>query len=132
MPYTQAQFADLLHKEIISFDRRETLICDGNCRKAWGINNRPRVILTEGDPDDYYFIPDGELCDAPDDPGTYRGGHAKPSAEAGSNRLNKWCSRECERSIALGEGEEFRRPKDFSNRVFNRHSRQREADQAID
>lgn len=68
--------------------------CDGNCRKAWGINTRPRVQLSDNE-DDYAFKPDGDLADAPVDPGTYEGGHAEPmSAE---EFPNKWCVRECER-----------------------------------
>lgn len=80
--------------EIVYFGRRETVSCDGRCEKAWGINSRPRVQLSD-DPDDYVFVGDGELGDAPDDPGTSEGFHKKPNRPT---THNKWCVRECERS----------------------------------
>lgn len=63
-------------KTIMWFGRSAKLFCDGLCGQAWGIN---------------WTGEKGET--APDDPGTYEGGHGK---DAGS--LNKWCARECERS----------------------------------
>jgi hypothetical protein len=93
-----------------------TLACDARCTKAWGINNRPRVRLSE-DPDDYAFLSDDELDVAPEDPGTYEGRDAKPQIP--SERLNKWCARECERSIMLEPLEEGALP-DFSKRVRNK------------
>lgn len=53
------------------------LECDGNCSQAWGINWCGEKIGI-----------------APEDPGTYEGGHAKPT----DKKHNKWCARECERS----------------------------------
>ena len=80
------------------------LICDGNCRKAWGINRRPHTFNSDN-PDDYVFIADSKIGDAPDDPGTYEGGDAKPLFRAA--RLNKWCARECERGTVVDNNEEF-------------------------
>lgn len=108
----------LLVKDIVFFGRPAVLACDGNCRKAWGINGRPRVRLSD-DPDDYAFRSDGELGAAPADPGTYEGGHAKPDPDGGPDRQNKWCARECERSELLEPGASVVL-KDFSRRVRNR------------
>ncbi|MDW9481316.1 hypothetical protein GOB57_21965 [Sinorhizobium meliloti] len=121
MSYDLAQLTDFTFKEI---GRGEIMLCDGNCRKAWGINNRPKIEFSEADPDDYAFLPDGELGEAPEDPGTYEGGHGKPDADAGPNRQNKWCYRECERSMSLDAGEAFRRPPGFSKRLYNKRSRE--------
>ena len=97
-----------------------TLACDGNCRKAWGIENRPKVMLTEdedGGGDDYAFLADGELGDAPDDPGTYEGGDGKPDAQ-GSEAMNRWCARQCERSELVKPGQRVKLH-DFSRRLYN-------------
>lgn len=82
-------------REVIMFGTRRVAFCDGLCSKAWGINNRPRRQLSEHE-DDYVFLGDDELGEAPSDPGTYEGGDAKPTPPV--ERLNKWCVRECERS----------------------------------
>lgn len=107
---------ELLHKNIVYFGKPCVLACDGQCHKAWGINNRPRVYLDDPtgtvypntdhhyppdmedykDEDDYAYLADSELGDAPIDPGTYEGECAKPVEP--HERLNKWCARECERS----------------------------------
>jgi hypothetical protein len=107
----------LISKSILWFGRTATLACDGRCEKAWGINERPELyFMEEGpcaprmletneeprDPDDYVFMPDDSLGIAPEDPGTYEGGHAKPFAgrlnQENAHLMNKWCARECERS----------------------------------
>ena len=105
MPYVKA---------IIYFGQPCALACDGNCGKAWGINNRPRVQLST-DPDDYAFLADGELGDAPTDPGTYEGRDGKPQ---GRDYLNKWCARECERS-AIADQWQLVELRDFSRRLYN-------------
>ena len=91
------------------------LICDAKCHKAWGINNRPEVQLSD-DEDDYAYLSDSELGDAPADPGTYEGEDGKPTSPA--ERLNKWCARECERSRMVDPNQEFELP-DFSKRQYN-------------
>lgn len=105
------------------FDQPMKVACDGNCRKAWGINLRPKIQLTE-DVDDYCFLADGELGDAPDDPGTYEGGHAKPTDA--SHFPNKWCVRECERCAKSkpGESQLPLEVDDYSVRQFNMRWRQ--------
>lgn len=102
-------------KKIVMFGDPCYLHCDGLCKKAWGINSRPMVKLDPDDPDDYYFLADNELGDAPKDPGTYEGGHAKPNDPT---QQNKWCSRECERSTITHPGEPLTLP-DFSVRFYN-------------
>lgn len=80
---------------ITYFGEQMHVACDRQCGKAWGINNRPRVQLSDDD-DDYVFLADGELGEAPANPGTYEGGHPKPLTP--DNFPNRWCVRECERS----------------------------------
>jgi len=75
-----------------------TLVCDGRCMKAWGINNRPKKQLSDHE-DDYVFLADGVLGVAPADPGTAEGGDSKPTTI--DERLNRWCARECERSVFI-------------------------------
>ena len=104
---------------IIKFFRQDAKVCcDGKCNKAWGINNRPKNQLSD-DEDDYEFLADSELGDAPADPGTYEGGHAKPTAI--SQFPNKWCVRECERCnmSSVGESDEPLEVFDFSERRKN-------------
>lgn len=110
----------MLTKQINWFDRLCTLACDGRCDKAWGINNRPRVEFDPNEPDDYAFLADHEVGTAPADPGTYEGGHGKPSAVplVDSARMNKWCSRECERGVVL-EPFEARTLPTFDERRYN-------------
>lgn len=89
--------------------------CDRNCAKAWGINVRPRAQLSD-DPDDYAFLADNELGDAPIDPGTYEGDHAKPLTPDAFP--NKWCVRQCERCGGGRTREDAARP-EFSRRHYN-------------
>lgn len=76
--------------------------CDRRCNKAWGINSRPKAQLSD-DPDDYEFLADSELGEAPVDPGTYEGGQAKPLSPV--LFPNRWCIRECERCAISKTGE---------------------------
>lgn len=85
----------MIKKDIIFFGAPLVLFCDEKCNKAWGICCRPKNQLSEDD-DDYEYLADGELEDAPEDPGSYEGGHGKPCCD--EDKLNKWCCRECERS----------------------------------
>lgn len=81
-------------KKILFFGNECLLICDGKCHKAFGLNNRPRINYDKDNPDDYAFLPDKGVDEAPDDPGTYEGGHSKPP---NPDYMNKWCARACER-----------------------------------
>jgi hypothetical protein len=94
------------------------IACDRNCAKAWGLNNRPKERLSSN-PDDFAFLADSELGEAPADPGTYEGGHAKPLSPDGFP--NKWCVRECER-CAMSKPGQSTHPlalETFESRVFN-------------
>ena len=91
------------------------LMCDGRCDKAWGIQNRPHVQLSE-DEDDIEWLADGELDEEPANPGTTEGEHAKPRNV--SDLLNKWCARECERSVLIDLWEVGTFP-DFTQRIRN-------------
>ncbi len=75
------------------------IVCDGKCEKAWGIATRAALThYPDGAPDK--FVPDADLGTAPADPRTYEGDDAKPVSP--SERLNKWCIRECERGQMYG------------------------------
>ena len=93
--------------------------CDEKCEKAWGLNSRPKVQLSEDDYDDYYFLADDELGIAPVNPGTYEGGCAKPTSK--SEIPNKWCVRECERCEMSNPNQSHLPLKlpDFSKRNYN-------------
>lgn len=99
----------------IDFFGECVLACDARCDKAWGVNNRPGAQLSE-DPDDYISYSDGETGDAPANPGTYEGSHGKPQRP--DQRLNKWCARECERSVIVEPGSDIELP-DLSVRMHN-------------
>ncbi len=103
---------------ITYFEKPAKVACDGNCKKAWGINSRQKRQLSD-DEDDYEYFADGELGIAPKDPGTYEGGDGKPSSP--SRFPNKWCVRECER-CAMSRPDEYDLPleiPDFSKRRRN-------------
>lgn len=102
----------MLQKEIKWFRDQCILACDGKCHKAWGINNRPKRQLSE-DEDDYEYLSDNELGEAPENPGTYEGGQEK-----NPKSLNKWCARECERSKIFDMDEQIAL-KNFENPVKN-------------
>jgi hypothetical protein len=110
-----------MEKRITFFGQPAKVACDGRCSKAWGINSRPTVQLSD-DEDDYYSIPDGELGDAPADPGTYEGDCGKPLSVKSATDMNKWCVRECER-CAMSEPGAADKPlelRDFSQRRYNK------------
>lgn len=88
----------ILTKAITFCGRQVTVACDGQCHKAWGINTRPHLQLTDHE-DDYAFPADHELGFAPADPGTTEGDQGKPCSSVATDPaiINKWCVRECER-----------------------------------
>ena len=105
-------------KIVLYFGQDMKVACDGKCNKAWGINERPKNQLSD-DEDDFEYFSDDELETAPEDPGTYEGGHAKPLSN--TEFPNKWCVRECERCSHSSPGKsklplELR---DFSKRKPN-------------
>jgi len=119
----------MAEKMITYFGEPARVACDELCSKAWGINSRPKVQLSD-DEDDYAFLADGELPEAPADPGTYEGGQGKPSSA--QYFPNKWCVRECER-CRMTPPEHPNDPLillDFSKRVYNIPSRH-EAQQTL-
>jgi hypothetical protein len=103
---------------IAYFFQSVRVACDSKCNKAWGVNKRPKVELSEA-PDDFAFLADNELGEAPINPGTSEGGVTKPLNP--DEFPQKWCVRECERSAMSGPNELDNPPKlpDFSNRKFN-------------
>ena len=107
----------MIGKLVIAVGEPALLICDAKCNKAWGINNRPREQFDEHDPDDYAYLADHELGEAPEDPGTYEGDQPKPRRP--EDRLNKWCFRECERSESTADLRVLVETDDFSKRIYN-------------
>lgn len=107
---------------ITYFGQKAKVNCDGNCQKAWGINQRPYIQLSDNE-NDIAWLADDELDNAPDDPGTYEGGYGKPASA--KFFPNKWCVRECER-CAMSKPGEWNLPlivKDYSKRRYNLNSR---------
>src|SRR4051812_30967358 len=83
----------LLNEAMITFvGQKAKVVCDRQCGKAWGSSKRPRVQLSANE-DDYAYLADDELGEAPADPGTYEGDAAKPASP--NEFPNKWCVREC-------------------------------------
>lgn len=106
----------MLKKEILFFGCKGFICCDGKCEKAWGNNSRPCVI--EGK--NVYFLPDTSLGLAPDDSGTYEGCDGKPHNIKSDLGMNRWCARECERSVFIPIGESITESKLplFDEKVF--------------
>lgn len=118
LAWIDGHFEHALVKPIIFF---EPVIhtCDLKCEKAWGICGRPRIMHDEDDEDDYSYLADHEVGEAPENPGTYEGGHGKPFRP---REPNKWCVRECERSEMLKHGDDMA-VKIFDHRVPNFYRR---------
>ncbi len=114
-------------KTQIVFDQTCLAVCDHKCEKAWGINGRSHfegVSIAYDDEDDNVYLADHEVGIAPNDLGTYEGGHGKPMHP---DKHNKWCVRECERCAIIDPNDEIRLP-DFSKRRYNIPSLHPEAD----
>jgi hypothetical protein len=93
----------MIETEILAYGKTWTFKCDGRCDKAFGINGRPKRMLGD-DEDDYVALSDAEVGEAPPPGktvGLSEGGEMKPSATPTDDPrvVNKWCVRECERSI---------------------------------
>ena len=72
--------------------------CDGRCDKAWGVDDRPTNRLGS-DHNDFEWLADGELGQAPIDPGSLSSdnGVRKPLLVRGPDDVNEWCVDRCER-----------------------------------
>lgn len=104
-----------MEKMITYFGQKAKVACDEKCNKAWGRNSRPQEMMSE-DEDDWVWLSDEELGEAPEDPGTYEGGHGKDPHSG-----NKWCIRECERCVMSmpGESDKPLKLRDLSKRFYN-------------
>ena len=109
----------MITKRITYFGQPATHACDGRCDKAWGRQNRPRV----GPPNDWAYRADYELGSPPTDPDAYgfEGGDSKPVNVTGTDDVNKWCVRECERAWLSAPGMPDSPPElpDFTTRLYN-------------
>jgi hypothetical protein len=117
----------MITKDIVFFGQRATHACDGRCDKAWGSNGRPHVQLSN-DIDDFAYLADDELGEAPEAPGTYEGFDTKPIGAKGPDDINKWCVRECERAWLSKPGQPDEPPElpDYSVRHYNKPPHRRE------
>lgn len=109
----------MIAKLITAYGKPTVLFCDANCEKAFGISTRPKIQLSD-DPDDYAFLADGELGEAPRDTGNYEGECGKPY---GGDFLNKWCFRQCERSESSSTPRALIELKDWAVRQYNQPQR---------
>jgi hypothetical protein len=83
------------------------------------VSCRPKEQLSD-DEDDVVYLADGELGEAPANPGTYEGGYGKPKTSTAFP--TKWCLRECERCAFAGvnlPADQYVPLKDFSVRRYN-------------
>lgn len=105
-------------KLITAYGGPAMMMCDARCDKAWGRDDRPRCQLSE-DEDDFAYLSDDELGEAPADPGSSEGGVRKPALP--EDRLNRWCFRSCERCSWAGhrEMQKIVELRDFSKRLCN-------------
>ena len=106
-------------EKTITFLRQKAKVkCDENCNKAWGRNSRPKKYLSK-DEDDWCYLSDKELGDAPKNPQTYEDDYGKPIGKG--NIPNKWCVRECERCVMSkpNEWNKFLALRDFTKRFYN-------------
>ena len=111
------QGTNIYTSEIVFFGQKTILACDLKCYKAWGIHERPRNQKSD-DPDDYEWLADHELGLAPEMSPITEGDHNKPDQSNEGISHNKWCARECERSVLVKPGESVVLP-DFNERISN-------------
>lgn len=113
---------ELLRTRYETRDGPRLAVCDHRCEKAWGVNGRrpsQNNAIRYDDDDDVVYLADQEVGEAPNDPGTYEGGQAKPHKPLSHN---KWCIRECERCSIIEPGEIIR-VWDMSHRLYNQPSK---------
>jgi hypothetical protein len=107
-----------MEKLIMYCGQKAKIACDEKCNKAWGWNTRPKIKISDKE-DDFAWLSDEELDEAPINPGTYEDGIAKPIYK--EHIPNKWCVRECER-CKMSRPNQWDKPlilDDFSKRIFN-------------
>ncbi len=113
-------------EKIITFcGQQAKVVCDEKCHKAWGIQDRPKIQLSE-DPDDYAYLADDELPEAPVFTGNETGDEDKPVYK--ESIPNKWCVNECER-CEISEPGKYNEPltlRDFSKRRYNQPSKHKQ------
>lgn len=114
----------MIKKEIRAFGRNLMIACDAKCEKAFGLNGRPSIQLSN-DEDDICWLADDEVGVAPESGKTFiksEGFEMKPHPDFPEDRLNKWCFRECERCKSAEIGEKLEIP-DWSVRRYNQPSK---------
>lgn len=110
--------ADLFTSEITIFGEQKTIACDAKCNKAFGINGRP-TSPNSLDENDWEWLADDEVDEAPGTGETAiisEGDDYKPGDLLEAH--NRWCARECERSVIVKIGETAVLL-DFDQRVSN-------------
>lgn len=110
----------MIIKEIKAYGDTVFIGCDAKCEKAFGLNGRPAVQLSENE-NDYAFLSDSEVGIAPTSGKTAiveEGSDTKPDANIPESLLNKWCFRECERCVVASSKDELTLP-DYTKRLTN-------------
>jgi hypothetical protein len=117
--------SQLLARPILFCDDWAIITCDGRCDKAWGMQNRPKRMLS-ADPDDYVYLADDDpmIGQTPNSSELgSEGDEEKPSDSAlqakYSYLMNRWCARACERATMLTDVVVC----DMANPRPNKHSR---------
>jgi len=103
---------------VLYFGQHMKVNCDRRCDKAWGMDSRPKIQLSD-DEDDVVYLADHELTIAPKMSGTWEGRDTKPLSP--DEFPNKWCVRQCERCNHSNPGE-FTEPLELTKwdeRVYN-------------
>jgi hypothetical protein len=109
--------SEIIRTEITYFGQKAIVACDGKCDKAFGMNQRltsPNSL----DEDDFEWLGDDELGDAPTESPITEGFEHQNKPSNLTEAHNKWCVRECERSVLVEPGEVIVLP-DFSRRQQN-------------
>jgi len=108
-----------MEKIILIFGERTKVACDEKCNKAFGKDTRPKVQLDGNDTDDYAWLADWELDEAPVNPGTRQSGQSKPVNKA--EIPNAWCVGQCERCVKeTRKFESHLQLIDFDQRVYSK------------
>jgi len=106
---------EIFSSEIQFFGQPCVLACDAKCDKAFGIALRETSPNSLAE-DDFEWLADDELGEAPEITGETEGGDDKPRDLLEAH--NKWCARQCERAVMVDPGEPIILP-NFSERVQN-------------
>jgi len=84
----------MLISRILAYGQPFIILCDARCNKAWGRDLRSKVVRSNAE-DDWEYMADVELGEAPERTGNTEGDDDKPR----DKKHNRWCFRQCERPV---------------------------------